>query len=351
MMEAAQRTSPQSILIPTTNSEISNTTKPEDSGNRTLHSGDNSKRTPPLPQVQATNRTRNTDATDPFFSQFPRTGVFETSAGGKVLEPIYYRDSNLSIVYGTADIAPLRELMRGTGYEPITYEPGDRGLVYFFVGQHEKSDFPDYKEFVVTIAARPVQPDSEKKMIPWVNGYSSIVPVLSGAAGFLYKLTLTDALAVDYGKQKLGMDKVKAPIEYVCDDHGVAFGAVDNHGKKIATGQMQPADTSPAGQLAAATGLAHAFGLKDASQLPPPAQSTIPLITKDVLNPSGPTKTTNLHSVPSPNTTISLFQKNDKIDFGSKSEIGAFFQNIHFIPTAWTQHPHWKLALEPVDQK
>jgi hypothetical protein len=113
-------------------------------------------------------------------------------------------------------------------------------------------------------------------------------------------------------------------------------------------------DGSPAGQLAAANALAAAFGLSDASKLPPPpAQVPLSFVTPDVMTDGTTTKFQTLTLKSSPRSIMGLLTNANQVNlnFGKGTVIGDLITASGFKPVFATHDPHLKLVIETTPPK
>lgn len=138
----------------------------------------------------------------------------KAAAGPAPSGEFFARDTDTVAITCRADYAGLKKLMEGSGYEPAKIQVGTTtfGVVHVYFNQVGSTKYGDYQETLVLASAWP-----ENTVDPVVakqpdNPFDYLVPALKGAPYFALKVFIAGPQAVvDFGRQSLGLDKVKVP--------------------------------------------------------------------------------------------------------------------------------------------
>lgn len=286
------------------------------------------------------------DPNDPFFARHPRTGMLELSTGRTIETPWRAQDVDMWNLLSIADADAIEAVMTGSGYKPFTsIVAGHRvGVVRVVSIQYRDTDDGPYKAFVVSIDSYKDDGGSAKTFA-WTNPYSVLVPGYSGALQYFFRGSVTGN-HVPTAREYLGLDKRLGSVEIATEGAANALqtrttSALDGDGRQIAM-LHATLDPRPAAQLTEANELAHAFGLAEASQLPPAQEQ--------LLFPGASTVDGRVMSHDAWytwNVSLSRWSDKDSLVFSDASEFGRIARELHIEPQIVAVDPHLKMAITP----
>lgn len=185
---------------------------------------------------------------DPMFTlYYPPRETFTTSHGVEVDIPTQYYDASVFNVWGTADLAYLKQLTAGSGYQPVETDDG-HGLANVDVNEWKDSNLEPYNEIVLEF---PVNPD--RIVVSSGNPYEAMGAAIDPENQmWVVKLLLDRQLPIDVGREFYKLDKEPLPqdIDISMSLNGADFAAKDPQGAPVVAGHV-PLSFDPASQTSA----------------------------------------------------------------------------------------------------
>lgn len=275
--------------------------------------------------------------TGAFFDAHPVTGTKTDSQGFVMPAPLAACDAEAAVIAGLSDYAAVARRMEGTGYEPVRLA-GGKAVTFLYVIEYGKSDLGPYRESFVGYSAVKVgvQGDSE---IPVVNNFSTLLPTFMPLTElFMDRLVLERGrgdIAIRAGIEHYGLDKRSGNVTMTNERASTSFGITDETNAAVADVSFT-LDLTPSGQFAAANELAQAFGLADATQLPPPGDELVlPLVNKDRRRPGTMHQWSSVFNKPT--SAFGAFGPKDRLELGS-GELGRILADVAFRPQVATRY-------------
>jgi hypothetical protein len=294
-----------------------------------------------------------------FFEAHPFRGclhVFADGVQGDRYTPypfqIYSGEKN--IFTGTADLAYVKKLMKGSGYRPLQVAGQNRAYAYVYLN-HLVASCGAYNEmftFYAAVKDEDVKKDEQKsdadptkikatfispKDADGRDNPISPVAALSapGAVFFFHMAMLDKPIAIDYGRSLMGFDKKFGKIELNEPGAQRRFSATDADGKLIVESDVSEnlADV----QSAVVNGLIPALAANGLSlPVPDPAKKPMnlwPLVSR---LPGGPMVTTYFFNRIQP--MLRKLTATDTFKLGD-SPATRELRDMRFAPTAITWAP------------
>jgi hypothetical protein len=212
---------------------------------------------------------------EPIFDRYPISGKTCTTSSGTVVlnEVQYYNGEMVQLYGGCSNVAEVRNVMAGSGYQPMTLRQAngqERAIVQFWSHQLTDTSLRPYNAMFVIVAAVPADAPADQACIRAdENGASSVLSMFDGRfdAGRrtyenraqLYFVRLLDStpVAIEVGRERMNTDKRPGTIELKRDGEQRTFSTKDGAGRGVARIVfVPPADPStylPALAKAAAT--------------------------------------------------------------------------------------------------
>lgn len=147
---------------------------------------------------------------DPLFKEHPPKGTWVTRHCYEVTYPFYEYDSEAMAVFGSADLASLRAITDGSGYQPVVTDTG-RGVAGLFLIMHRDTNIVPYFETAIVFAVNehPVTVSAR-------NPYAYVSQMFSpNNKVWMAKLLLSHHMPIEYGREIFGYDKNPLPQNLV----------------------------------------------------------------------------------------------------------------------------------------
>jgi hypothetical protein len=200
-------------------------------------------------------------------------------------------------------------MLAGSGYAPWTTEIGGvkKGIVRLFSIHYRDTDSGPYNAFVIQLDAYKID-GSGPKTFPWVNAFSSMIPMAAPGNVFFYSRMVDNSYSA------------------------WVFEHID-------------VDESDAAKISSAVSLAQAFGLSGPADLPPPAaEYPFAGATWDVLHP-GQTKTVTAAATFAPTMTAWNPARHHLV-VGGKKPLSQQIIGMEFSPQIVTHDAHAKFVMD-----
>ena len=276
----------------------------------------------------------------PLFDAHPVTGELAVEGFGvKMPTPFTTCGAEMTFLYGLADLAPVAELLAGTGHLPVAF-PGGKTLVRLYWADNQTSDAGAFLEAGLVFAT--VESPVPLPEAIFINDYSLVAAGLSPATvQFTHRLILAGdnaELATEVGIDLWGLDKRIGKIKLSVDADRQTYKVNDEHGDLIARLKTHE-DPSPAAQYIELTALANAFGLPGPESLPPPAPETFFPAVNERIDAPGTLSRWSATYGPLLGVFHRLDPSADSLLLGADSELGAWLASVHFDPRVTIHYP------------
>jgi hypothetical protein len=155
-------------------------------------------------------RCAGLDCDDPLFKEHPPKGTWVTQHCYEVTYPLHVYDSELTGVFGSADLAFLRAITEGSGYQPVMTDTG-RGIAGVLVALYRDTNIVPYFETSIVFAVNE-NPVTVSTRNPYAYASQLFSPKnkLWGV-----KLLLSHHMPIEYGREIFGYDKNPLPQNMV----------------------------------------------------------------------------------------------------------------------------------------
>jgi hypothetical protein len=274
------------------------------------------------------------------FDAHPVDGAWAVEElGAKVPLPLATCGAEMTYLYGLADLAPVAELLAGTGHVPLALA-GGKTLVRLFWADYPASDVGAYREVGLVLAT--VESPAPLPEAPLVNDYTLVAAALApGVVQFMHRLILAGdsaPLATALGEQLWGLDKrIGAVTLSTADPSRQGYEVVDELGAPIAS-LVTHEDPSPAAQLAELEKLAAALGLPGPDAFPPPAAETRFAVANQRVD-DGSIQAWSATYGPLAGILHSVDSYADSLVVDGDSELGRWLENVRFEPRVTAHYP------------
>ena len=202
---------------------------------------------------------------EPIFDRYPITGkTYTTASGTVVLNEVQYYNGEMVQLYGSANVARVREALAGSGYKPMTLRLAngqESAIVQFWSHQLTDTSLRPYNAmFVIAAAVSDDTPASEAFIRADENGASSVLSMFDGRFDsskgayenkvrlFFVRLLDSTRVAIEVGRERMGTDKRAGTIEVRREGRQRSFSIADGAGQGVARIKFVPAD-DPAAYL------------------------------------------------------------------------------------------------------
>lgn len=170
-----------------------------------------------------------------FLDQFPVTDYYELSSGAICPVPFVCRDADTLVLHGTVNIAPLRGLLRGDKYVPVSTHD-ERGFAALWFVDYRDTSVGAFNEVVLSFLTSATD---------ITINYQSAMDLLAASARpdvvtYGYRQYLDQQIPIDYGREVHGMAKHRRPqsiafrregatarFELICDGTSAVRGTLD----------------------------------------------------------------------------------------------------------------------------
>lgn len=125
-------------------------------------------------------------------------------------EFLYFNYAIVMLVGTLDDVPAVREVMRGSGYEPVIVRMPDgrqKAIGTVMVNEFRDTTFGPYDEVVFFVTTVPVDSPGNVKWVEYVNAFSLQIPLDRGATTYHLKLWLNKLSPTDGGNDNLGTNK------------------------------------------------------------------------------------------------------------------------------------------------
>lgn len=155
-------------------------------------------------------RCANLDCDDLLFKQYPPKGTWITAHCSELTIPFAYYDSEFMGIFGSADLAVLRSITKGSGYHPVATDTG-RGIAALFTVFHRDTNAVPYFETGLMFSV-----NQAPTTVTTTNPYAYVSELFRPENKlFWIKLLLSHDMPIEYGRELLGFDKNPAPQNMV----------------------------------------------------------------------------------------------------------------------------------------
>jgi hypothetical protein len=259
--------------------------------------------------------------------------------GVKLPLPFATCGAEMTFLYGLADLAPVAELLAGTGHVPVAF-PGGKTLVRLYWADNRTSDVGSFREAGLVFAT--VESTAPLPEAFFVNDYSLVAAALSpGSVQFMHRLILAGdsaELATEVGVAIWGLDKRPGKVAMSLDSARQTYKLNDENGDLIAKLTTHE-DSSPEAQLVELTALAAAFGLPGPEALPPPAPETPFAVANQRVDAPGALAEWSAIYGPLLGVFDRFDPAADSLLVGADSELGAWLESVQFDPRLTVHYP------------
>lgn len=276
----------------------------------------------------------------PLFAAHPVDGAWAVEElAVKVPLPLAACGAEMTYLYGLADLAPVAELVAGSGQVPVAFT-GGKTLVRLFWADYPASDAGAYREVGLVLAT--VESPAPLPEAPLVNDYSLVAAALApGVVQLMHRLLLAGdgaPLATAVGEELWGLDKRYGAITMTTrEPDGQRYEVVDERGAAVAR-LVTHEDPSPAAQLAELARLAAALGLPGPEALPAPAAESRFAVANQRIDGGGLERWSATYG-PLAGVLHTFDPAVDSSILGDDSELGAWLASVHFDPRITAHYP------------
>ncbi|ADO72344.1 acetoacetate decarboxylase family protein [Stigmatella aurantiaca] len=140
------------------------------------------------------------------FDAYPSTEEYELSSGAVCPVPYVCRSADMVVLHGPADIEPVRSLLAGQRYQPVSIGHGQCAVSIWVANYHDTTCGP-YKELIVTfmVSLKPLE-------VPVHAPLELLQPLAHpDVTTFCYKLILDQQVPIDFGREVHGHAKHPSP--------------------------------------------------------------------------------------------------------------------------------------------
>jgi hypothetical protein len=206
------------------------------------------------------------------------------------LEFLYF-DFAIVMLTGTLDdVAGVRGLLRGSGYEPVIVGmPGgrDRAIGIVMVNEFRDSTFGPYNEVIFIVTAVTEDAPARLRRVDYVNAFSLQIPLDLGATVYTLKLWLNEVGPIDGGNDFLGTNKELGSFRFADTPDGRReFRSWDRELAPLVSGTV-PRTMAP-GAAAAAHAASQAAAARADSVVPAGTVTTIAVASRLDYGGDGP---------------------------------------------------------------
>ncbi|MGH9143136.1 MAG: hypothetical protein ACRD2I_18545, partial [Vicinamibacterales bacterium] len=203
---------------------------------------------------------------EPIFDRYPISGrTYTTASGTVVLNEVQYYNGVMVQLFGEClNVAPVREALAGSGYQPMMLKYGDgRETAIAQFWSHNLSDTslrPYNAIFITVVAVRDDLPAVQASLNADDNGASSVLSGLHGSFNpatsvyensprlFFVRLLDSTRVAIEVGRERMGTDKRLGTVEMTRQGRQLGFVIKDGAARSVARINVVVAD-DPAAYL------------------------------------------------------------------------------------------------------
>ncbi len=222
---------------------------------------------------------------EPIFDRYPVSGkTYTTASGTVVLNEVQYYNGEMVQVYGSCtNVAEVSKALAGSGYKPMTIRQRtgeERAISQIWAHQLSDTSLKPYNAmFIIVVAVPDDTPASQACIRADENGASCALSMQYGnfdAAKrsfgnktqlYFHRLLDSTRIAVEVGRERMGMDKRPGTIELKHDGQQRTFSIKDGAGRLVAQIKFVP----PADPLAYRAELAKAAATAGIPFVEPPS--------------------------------------------------------------------------------
>lgn len=189
---------------------------------------------------------------EPIFDKYPISErTYVTARGATVLNEVQYYNGHMLQSYGEcANLAEVRRILAGSGYQPmlLRYADGRETAVAHYWAHHlSDTSLKPYNAmfFIIAVVDESI-PAEQACLRADDNGFASVLSVLDGhldphtgvytnRASFYYvRLLDSTQVAIDVGRERMGLDKRFGTIDVACGDGNLTAVVRDAEGALVA---------------------------------------------------------------------------------------------------------------------
>jgi len=147
---------------------------------------------------------------DPLFKDHPPKGTWVTQHCYELTYPLHVYDAEAMGVFGSADLAALRAITEGSGYQPVMTDTG-RGVAGLFVSLFRDTNIVPYFETAMVFAV-----NEHSVAVSTRNPYAYASQLFSpNNKLWMVKLLLSHHMPIEWGREIVGYDKNPLPQNMV----------------------------------------------------------------------------------------------------------------------------------------